>query len=42
MIRRGFLDVAGGQVHYRECGTGGPRPLILMHPSPGSGRLWLT
>lgn len=37
MIRRGFLDVAGGQVHYRECGTGGDRPLILMHPSPGSG-----
>jgi pimeloyl-ACP methyl ester carboxylesterase len=37
MIRRGFLDVKGGQVHYRECGTGGARPLILMHPSPGSG-----
>jgi pimeloyl-ACP methyl ester carboxylesterase len=37
MIRRGFLDVAGGQVHYRECGMGGARPLILLHPSPGSG-----
>lgn len=36
MIRRGFLDVAGGQVHYRECGSGGARPLVLLHPSPGS------
>ncbi len=37
MIRRGFLDVPGGQVHYRECGEGGVRPLVLLHPSPGSG-----
>lgn len=37
MIRRGFVDVSGGQVHYRESGEGGPRPLILLHPSPGSG-----
>ncbi|MFT4013544.1 MAG: alpha/beta fold hydrolase [Paracoccus sp. (in: a-proteobacteria)] len=37
MIRRGFADVPGGQVHYRESGRGAPRPLILLHPSPGSG-----
>ena len=37
-IRRGFVDVAGGQVHYREAGSGGT-PLILLHPSPGSGRM---
>ena len=41
-IRRGFLDVAGGQVHYREAGAegrAGGTPLILLHPSPGSGRM---
>ncbi len=37
--RRGFIDVAGGQVHYREAGAGGPVPLVLFHPSPGSGKM---
>jgi pimeloyl-ACP methyl ester carboxylesterase len=37
--RRGFVDVPGGQVHYREAGDGGARPLILLHPSPGSGKM---
>jgi len=38
-IRRGFIDVPDGQVHFREAGEGGPRPLILLHPSPGSGKM---
>ena len=38
MIRRGFADVPGGQVHYREAGAGGV-PLVLLHPSPGSGKM---
>lgn len=38
-MRRGFVDVLGGQVHYREAGTGGARPLVLLHPSPGSGKM---
>lgn len=37
--RRGFVDVTGGQVHYREAGQGGVRPLVLLHPSPGSGKM---
>lgn len=35
-IRRGFADVAGGQVHYREAGRGLGRRLVLIHASPGS------
>ena len=35
-IRRGFADVPGGQVHYREVGRGLGRPLVLIHASPGS------
>ena len=36
MIRRGFADIAGGQVHYRHAGRGGARPLVMIHASPGS------
>jgi pimeloyl-ACP methyl ester carboxylesterase len=36
---RGFVTVAGGQVHYREAGAGSPLPLVLLHPSPGSGKM---
>lgn len=40
-VRRGFVDVPGGQVHYREAGDGGGSalPLVLLHPSPGSGKM---
>lgn len=39
-IRRGFADIPGGlQVHYRTAGSGGPRPLIILHPSPGSAKM---
>ena len=37
--RRGFVDVSGGQVHFREAGRGDALPLILLHPSPGSGKM---
>ncbi len=37
--RRGFVDVPGGQVHYREAGGGDALPLVLLHPSPGSGKM---
>jgi pimeloyl-ACP methyl ester carboxylesterase len=39
MPRRGFADVAGGQVHYWEGGRGDGLPLIMLHPSPGSARM---
>lgn len=35
-IRRGFADVPGGQVHYREAGRGLGNTLVLIHASPGS------
>lgn len=37
-VRRGFVDVAGGQVHYREAGAKDGAPLVLIHASPGSAR----
>jgi len=36
-IRRGFVSIAEGQVHYREAGAGAPGlPLVMFHPSPTS------
>jgi len=35
-VRRGFVDIAEGQVHYRSAGAGGPAPLVMLHPSPFS------
>lgn len=41
-IKRGFADVEGGQIHYREAGPGdvkdGGTPLVLIHASPGSAK----
>ncbi|TRW14437.1 alpha/beta fold hydrolase [Glacieibacterium frigidum] len=36
IIRRGFADLAHGQMHYRSAGSG--PPLVLLHMSPGSSR----
>ena len=36
-IRRGFVDLAHGQMHYRRAGEQG-EPLLLLHASPGSSR----
>lgn len=36
-IRRGFVDLAHGQTHYRMAGTEG-EPLLIVHASPGSSR----
>lgn len=35
-IRRGFVDVSFGQVHYRYAGQG--PTVVLLHPSPGSSK----
>lgn len=41
-IRRGFVDLAHGQMHYRHAGAGslggGKEPLLVIHASPGSSR----
>lgn len=40
IIRRGFADIGSGvQVHYRTAGSGGARPLVILHPSPGSAKM---
>ncbi len=36
-IKRGFVDVTGGQVHFRTAGAGGV-PLVMLHASPGSSK----
>lgn len=35
-VRRGFVDLPHGQMHYREAGTG--EPILALHASPGSSR----
>jgi pimeloyl-ACP methyl ester carboxylesterase len=40
MVRRGFTEIAEGQVHFRTAGAPGQGlPLVMMHASPGSARL---
>jgi pimeloyl-ACP methyl ester carboxylesterase len=35
-IKRGFVDIAEGQAHYRTCGDANARVLVMFHGSPGS------
>ena len=35
-VRRGFVDLPHGQIHYREAGSG--EPILALHASPGSSR----
>ena len=35
-VRRGYVDVEWGQIHYRACGDSGP-PALFFHESPLSG-----
>jgi pimeloyl-ACP methyl ester carboxylesterase len=43
IIRRGFVDVGDGQVHYRTArppaDPAGGIPLVMLHPSPGSSKM---
>lgn len=39
MIRRGFVDIAEGQVHYRRSGDAAGTPLVMLHASPGSSKM---
>jgi len=36
-LRRGFVDLPHGQMHYRVCGDPALPPLVMFHGSPGSG-----
>jgi pimeloyl-ACP methyl ester carboxylesterase len=42
-VRRGFVGIREGQVHFRHIGRldGPTRPLVLLHPSPGSSLMLL-
>ena len=41
IVRRGFVEVPEGQVHYRHAGTRtqAKPPLVMLHASPGSAKL---
>lgn len=39
MIRRGFVDVAEGQIHFRRAGNAAGVPLVMLHASPGSSKM---
>jgi pimeloyl-ACP methyl ester carboxylesterase len=39
MIRKGYVDTSGGQLHYREvAGPSGDAPLVFFHRTPVSSR----
>lgn len=35
-IKRGFADIAEGQMHFRRSGGGAKRPFVMLHGSPES------
>ena len=38
LMRRGYVDVDFGQIHYREAGEG--TPLVLLHKTPASSTMY--
>jgi haloalkane dehalogenase len=39
-VRRDYLDLAGGQLHYRTAGEKANTPLLLLHQSPSSSAMY--
>jgi len=39
-IRRGYADMASGQLHYRYCGNSGAPVLVLLHQAPSHGVMY--
>ena len=37
-VRRGFVDLDHGQIHFRAIDGASAIPLVLIHPSPGSSK----
>src|SRR5690606_32564449 len=35
----GYVGEAGAQLHYRRFGAAGTRPLVMLHPNPGSSAM---
>jgi pimeloyl-ACP methyl ester carboxylesterase len=42
VVRRGYVDVAHGQLHYRETGERNKPTLLLLHQSPSSSAMYVT
>ncbi|WP_372810382.1 alpha/beta fold hydrolase [Litorivivens sp.] len=40
VIRRGYCDIDGGQLHYRQAGSRDKLPLLLLHQSPSSSVMY--
>lgn len=40
--RNGYIDVEGGRVWYRICGSGNGIPVILLHGGPGAPSCYLN
>ncbi len=38
--RRGYVDIDGGQLHYRRAGSAAGVPLVLLHQSPSSSVMY--
>lgn len=40
-VKRGFLEIADGEVHYRQAGTrrDGELPFVMLHPGPTSSHV---
>lgn len=39
LMRRGYVDVGRGQLHYRSAGTG-PKTVVLLHQTAASGAMY--
>lgn len=40
-VRRGYVDVPGGQVHYRICDEADGVPLVLLHQTASSSQMFV-
>ena len=40
MIVKGYVGLAEGQVHYRHVGGQGGAPIVFLHQTASSGRMW--
>src|SRR5262249_55223288 len=40
-IKRGFVDIPGGQIHYRELREQPGRVVVMLHSNPGSSAMLL-
>ena len=38
-VKRGFVDIEEGQVHFRHAGAAAGTTLVMLHASPGSSKL---